>query len=57
MAPSHNALALFAVVLTLVGFIPYILSILRGEIRPALRSKFFCDFGYIDFGYTILGNV
>ncbi|HEY7772001.1 MAG TPA: hypothetical protein VIC26_02380 [Marinagarivorans sp.] len=38
MALSHNALALFAAALTLAGFIPYIISILRGQTRPHLYS-------------------
>jgi hypothetical protein len=38
MALSHNALACIAAVLTLIGFIPYIISILRGHIHPHLYS-------------------
>lgn len=38
MALSHTALALIAAALTLAGFIPYILSILRGQTRPHLYS-------------------
>ena len=38
MALSHNLLAVIAALLTLAGFIPYIVSIFRGQTRPHLYS-------------------
>lgn len=38
MAISHHLLAIIAALLTLAGFIPYIVSIFRGRTRPHLYS-------------------